>query len=88
MDTKTLLFLIIDIAIFILLIIIKTVFYFRIKRRKTLARWFYFNRYSIVNSSSEISKGLKKSQNILSIILFVFTIFSVVFITMLFKFHS
>jgi hypothetical protein len=72
--------LVIAASIFVLaaLIFIKTRFFYRATRKRTLKRWLYFNQFHIMDASSEKIKNLRRTQNILSIIILVVFLLSII----------
>ncbi len=67
------------ISLFLLLLVlitgVKVFILFKASRRKNLRRWIYYNQFEIVNAPSERARRLRKLQNTLSIILFIFLLF-------------
>lgn len=61
----------IAIAVFATLAIIKTTHFYKCVNHKSFGHWFYFDRYSIVNSGNEKSRKTKKVQNLLSVIIMI-----------------
>ena len=53
--------------ILVLIIVLKTIHFFKHIRRKRLADWFYFTSYNIILSSSPESAEAKRRQNIYTI---------------------
>lgn len=49
--------------IIIMLIVIKTLHFLKHIRHKKFTNWIYFNRYSIIMSSTEESAAAKRKQN-------------------------
>lgn len=69
----------IALAVFAILAIIKTAHFYKCVHHKNFGHWFYFDRYSIVNSANEKSRKTKKIQNLLSVIVLIaFTILLIV----------
>jgi uncharacterized membrane protein len=60
------------------LIILKTIYFYRATRKRTLKRWFYFNQFHIVDASTDNIRRLRKWQNALSVILVILLLVSAV----------
>jgi hypothetical protein len=69
-------------GIFVILLTIKTVLFFKATRRRSITNFVYFTYYDIVNTSGEERKKAKKVQNTLTISLAIYV--AVCAITLLF----
>ncbi len=61
-------------GVLIILIVIKTVLFFKATRRKNIFNWLYFNYYDIVNTSGDERKKAKRIQNTLSVTIAVYVL--------------
>jgi len=75
MNNQLGMFLIVDVAILLALIITKTIFFVAATRRRSLLNWIHFNRFNLINST-EVGKKLKGKQNAWTVLIFIFIIIS------------
>lgn len=67
---------IILLSIFILLVVVKTVYFFKATRKRTLKRWLFFSKFDIIESSSRRIENIKNRQNVFSIVIIVYAVFA------------
>ncbi len=61
------------IIIFIILLLIKTIHFFIVKKDSwTLSDWIFFSHYRMVETYSEKHRNFKKTQNAMSVIVLVY----------------
>ncbi|HWB24771.1 MAG TPA: hypothetical protein VG738_04790 [Chitinophagaceae bacterium] len=78
MQNSLLIFILIDAALLIALIVFKTILLYKASHRRKIGKWFFFSKYDIINSSTDYSRQLKKRQNLLSVLLVVYFVLSAV----------
>ena len=86
MENTTVAFLSIDIAIILILVIAKTITFFRSARKRSIGRWFYFDQYDIFNAPSEKVKTARLRQNRLSLLILFLVLLSPVAYFVIFSF--
>lgn len=72
-------------VVFITLVVLKTILFFKNIRYKKFKYWLYFDKAHIINSSSENSEKAKRQQNTLTSILIVVLIIEIIMIFMIYK---
>lgn len=65
---------IILLSILILLIVVKTIYFFKATRKRTLKRWLFFSKFDIVESSSRRIENIKSRQNVFSVVIIIYSI--------------
>ncbi len=86
MDNTTVVFLSIDIAIILILVIAKTITFLQSARKRSIGRWFYFAKYDIFNAPSEKVKAARLRQNQLSVLILSLILLSPVAYIVIFSF--
>lgn len=71
-------FLVIDSLILFALIVIKSVFFYKAARKKTIKRWFYFSTYEVEDAPSDNIKQLRKKNNAYTMAILVAIILSAI----------
>jgi len=64
----------------IALIIIKTKFFLRATRKRTLSRWLYFNQFHIIEASDDKIRKLRRHQNTYTAVIAILIALLVLFI--------
>lgn len=83
MDGQVLYFAIAFLSVLLILIVIKTILFFKSTRKRALRRWFYFNKIEIIDTGSNRTTKLRELQNRLSItLLILFILFGITFLLM------
>jgi hypothetical protein len=72
------LYLVTDCSVLLFLFFYKTVHFYKCTGKRTWRRWFYFNKYSIINANSRAIQKLRIQQNRLSILILVLAFFSII----------
>lgn len=64
--------------VLLILLVIKTILFFKATRKRSLRRWFYFNRVEVIDTGSNRTTRLRKTQNNLSVsLLVIFILFTI-----------
>jgi hypothetical protein len=79
-------FIIAYVFIALLLLSVKTYYFYKCTRRRSLLRWFYFNQYHIVNAPTQKVMVERKKQNRFTLIFFLFVLCSPVIFILLSSF--
>ncbi len=75
MKNQFFIFLVIDVAVLLALVVMKTIYFVTATRRRSFFNWIHFSRFNLINST-EATRKLKMRQNALTVLIVVFVVVS------------
>jgi len=83
MNEQILFFAVPFLLIAVILVIIKTILFFKATRKRSLQRWLYFKHNELVDTESNRISKLRKAQNRLSVVILIFFIIALAIIALI-----